>query len=78
MFPENPAEIISVQDLYMQLARIDVLPWTMKDIDDNKTFKLEFNVGAHGIAKLSVIVKAGLDFTICVYFAYPLYSLYLR
>ena len=63
-----PAEIISIQDLHMQLAKIDILPWMVNGIDsDNETFKLEFYHGAHGIAKFTVIVKAGLDFTVFVY-----------
>lgn len=63
-----PAEIISIQDLHTQLAKIDILPWTVNDIDsDDETFKLEFYDGAHGIAKFTVIVKAGLDFTVFVY-----------
>ena len=65
--PEIPAEVISIQDIHTQLAKIDILPWTLKDIDNNETFKLEFYDGAHGIAKFLVIVKEGLDFTVFVY-----------
>ena len=39
----------------------------MNDIEDNGTFKLEFYDGAHGIAKFTAIVKAGLDFAVFVY-----------
>ncbi len=48
VLPEIPAEV-SIQDLHMQLAKIDILPWTVNDIEDNGTFKLEFYDGAHGI-----------------------------
>ena len=57
----------------MQLAKIDILPWTVNDIEDNGTFKLEFYDGAHGIAKFTVIVKAGLDFAVFVYHDHHIY-----
>jgi hypothetical protein len=42
-----PAEIISTQDLHTQLAKIDILPWTVNDIDSDNETLLEFYDGAH-------------------------------
>ena len=61
VLPEIPAEPISIRDLHMQLVKIDILPWTVNNIDDmNKTLKLELFYGVHEVAKF-------VDFTVFVY-----------
>ena len=65
---EIPAEPISIRDLHMQLVKIDILPWTVKNIDDmNKTLKLELFDGVHEVAKFTVTITTELDFTVFVY-----------
>ena len=66
--PEIPAEPITIRDLHMQLVKIDILPWTVNNIDDiNKTLKLELFDGVHEVAKFTVTITTELDFTVFVY-----------
>ena len=66
--PEIPAEPISIRDLHRQLVKIDILAWTVNNVDDtNKTLKLEFFDGVHEVAKITVTITAELDFTVFVY-----------
>ena len=66
--PEIPAELISIRDLHRQLVKIDILAWTVNNVDDtNKTLKLEFFDGVHEVAKITVTITAELDFTVFVY-----------
>ncbi|CAB3982871.1 Hypothetical predicted protein [Paramuricea clavata] len=66
--PTKSHDVMSKKERRTLLDKIDILPWTVNDIDsDHETLKLEFYDGAHGIAKFTVTVKAGLDFTVFVY-----------
>ena len=41
VLPEIPAEPLSIRDLHMQLVKIDILPWTVNNIDDtNKNLEI--------------------------------------
>ena len=52
----------------MQLVKIDILPWTVDNIDDtNITLKLEFFDGVHEVAKFEVTITAEIDFTVLIY-----------
>ena len=68
MTPEIPAEPITIRNLHMQLVKIDILPWTVNNIDDtNNTLKLELFDVVHEVAKFTVTITRELDFTVFVY-----------
>ena len=59
--------VSTLEDLRKQLDERAILPWTVDKVSNNESMKIEFHDGAHSIANFTVIVNAGLEFTVYVF-----------
>lgn len=61
--PEFPEEFPNVEDLRSQLDHEDLHPWTVETTPDNKDTKFQLHDDIHSIAKYTVLLNAGVEFT---------------
>lgn len=63
--PDIP--VISIEDLRMQLDETTIAPWTVDKVDEQDCIKFKLYDQVHSVAKYTVVINVGLEFTIYVF-----------